>query len=91
MTITGHQNLLSLSSYIHEEDFDKVQQKLNNGIEQTTKPQNTDSNLEKELQIMRLKLQLAEKEKENLQMQLQIQNHEVQRVELDTDHQKGYV
>lgn len=91
MTITGHANINSLSSYIHEEDFDTVQEKLNGDYKQSPSKQNDDSNTQRELEILRLRLQLEQKKNENLQMELQLNNHEIQPTSLNTDHEKGYV
>jgi len=90
MTITGHKDITSLASYLHEEDFEKVQQKLN-GDHEGGKPEKINNDLEKELEILKLKLQLSEKEKENLKMQLGPNHNEIQPIPLGADHQKGYV
>jgi site-specific recombinase XerD len=91
MTITGHRDITSLSSYLHEEDFDIVQQKLNNDNNNIAQPQSKKSNIEKELEILKLKLELAEKEKDNLRIQLGLTQHNVKPIVMNADQQTGYV
>jgi len=100
MTITGHKNIMSLSSYIHKEGFDKVQEKLNGNHEEIEpeKQMSDNTDIQKELDMLKLKLQLAEKEKEivekekqNLEMQLQLNTHEILPLKTNVDQQKGYV
>jgi len=92
MTITGHKDIISLSSYIHEEGFDKVQEKLNGNHEEISSKGNEDkTDIQRELEILKLKLQLEQKKNENLEMQLQLSAHEILPLKTNVDQQKGYV
>jgi len=89
--ITGWANLKSAIPYMHEESLQVVQKKLDgNQHQNTTPPQNTADNPDREVEILKMRLQLVKQEKENLQMQLQL-NHEVSPESLGADQQKGYV
>jgi len=79
---------------------DKVQEKLNGNHEEIEpeKQMSDNTDIQKELDMLKLKLQLAEKEKEivekekqNLEMQLQLNTHEILPLKTNVDQQKGYV